>query len=197
MFSQTVDQIGDLKLNRIKVVQIDTVEENFCGQVVQSIRLTVLARTKVQLSCNYGDPSKNIWDTVTNKLYIAYCSDTGGIIRKAVIDEIRRYVNDKEAWAKRYESGNDFTYLGFTKSFFVNGNIITPFIGSEAEDFGSYQLFYINNRVYKIALVGANGFGALSLFVDQNTNLLRGEDQLGLGKYLKNIDAVKLVLAKE
>jgi hypothetical protein len=86
--AQTINQIGELKLADAKVSKVDTIIENICGQQVKAIRLTILAKTKVQLSCNYGDPSKNIYDTVNNKAYIYYAYDTTSLIHNAIIREI-------------------------------------------------------------------------------------------------------------
>ena len=197
LYCQTVSQIGELKLADAKISKTDTVVENICGQLVKAIRLTVLAKTKVQLSCNYGDPSKNIYDTVKNKAYIYYAFDTASLLHNSVINEITEYVRQQEAWAKQYNSGKDFTYLGFNKSFYVNGETIIPFIWTGAENPGDYQLFYLNKQVYKIVLAERNGLGCLSLFVDQNLYFVKNGQKVDLGKYIKNTDIARQIIAKQ
>ena len=95
LYSQSIDHVGELRLLNTKVLNTDTVIENICEQSIKAIRLTILAKTKVQLSCNYGDPSKNIYDTIKNKVYIYYAYDTTGNIHDSVISEIRQYVTQQ------------------------------------------------------------------------------------------------------
>ena len=196
-YGQTINQVGDLKLLDAKVIRVDTVLENICGQNTKVIRLTVLATTKVQLSCNYGDPSKNIWDTVRSTAYICYAVDTTGLIHNSVINEIKEYVTQQEAWAKQFHSGKDFTYLSFDKSFYVNDQTTIPFIWSGAERPGDYQIFFLNKQVYKIILVESNGFGCLSSLVDQNIYFTNNGQRIKLGKYIKNTDKARQIIAKE
>jgi hypothetical protein len=196
LYSQTIDQVGQLKLSHAKIIQVDTVSEDICGQTTKAIRLTVIAKTEVQLSCNYGDPSKNIYDTVKNKVYIYYAYDTAGVIHTSLINEIKEYVTQQEAWAQQYNSGKDFTHLGFTKSFYVNGETTIPFIWTGAENPGDYQLFYLNKQVYKIAIAERNGLGCLSLFVEQNMYFTKSGQRIDLGQYIKNTDIVRQIIAK-
>jgi hypothetical protein len=107
------------------------------------------------------------------------------------------YVRQQEDWAKKYNSGNDFTYLPFNKSFYVNGETRIPFIWTGAENPGDYQLFYWNKQVYKIVLAERNGLGCLSLFVDQNIFFTKNGQRLELGKYIRNTDIARQIIAKE
>jgi hypothetical protein len=195
LYSQIINQVGELKLLHATVTHVDTISENICGITTSVVRLTVAARTKVQLSCNLGDPSKNVWDTADNKAFICYAYDTTGEIRRFVVDEIKKYFISQEAWAKQYNTGNDFSYLPFDKSFYVNDKVAIPFIWSGAEREGDYQLFYLNNQVYKIIGGDCMGMGCLSLFVRQNTYFAKNGQRIDLGKYVRNIDTLKTILA--
>ena len=196
LYSQTVDQVGQLRLSDAKIIQVDTVSESICGLATKAVRLTVIANTMVQLSCNYGDPSKNLYGTVKNKVHIFYAYDATGAIHNSMIDEIKEYAAQQEAWAQQYNSSKDFTYLGYTKSFYVNNETIIPFIWTGAENPEDYQLFYINKQVYKIAIVERNGLGGLSSFVEQNMYFTEGGQRVDLGNYIKNIELVRQIIAR-
>lgn len=191
--------IGELKLVNSKVIKVDTVSENFCGQIIpKTVRLTVSSKTKVQLSCNYGDPSKNAYGIVTNEVYIYYAYDTTKTIYDSVLHDIKMYVAEQEEWAKEYNRGKDFSYLPFNKSFYVNNKTVIPFIWTGAENKGDYQLFYLNRQVYKIVLFKENnGMGSLSSFVEQNMYFTKNAKKIPLGKYIVNTDTVNQIIAKE
>jgi len=198
LFSQAPNQIGELKLSEATVIKIDTVLDNICGYTIKVIHLTILAKTKVQLSCNYGNPSKSMYDTVQNKVYISYAYDTTGIVHDSIINEIKQFVTEKAAGTKQYENSNDFRYFFLVKSFYVNDEkTIIPFIWTGAENSGDYQMFYLNKQVYKIILADVNGLGCLSEFVDQNMFFTKNGQRIKLGKYTENINVIKQTAAKE
>jgi hypothetical protein len=196
LFCQANNQIGQVRLLKAIIIKTDTVREYVSGVTTTALRFTIIARSRVQLSCNYGDPSTNDYDTVTNRVYISYGYDPTGSIKSAVYGDIERYVNDQEAWAKQYNSGPDFTYLAFNKSFFVNGDQIIPFIWSGAERSGDYQIFYFESQFYKIELAEGHGFGSLSEFVDQNMYFIEDGRRMNLGEYIKNVDIAKQIIAR-
>lgn len=194
--NETVDQIGQLKLTDSKIKKTETTVDSIAGLSVKVTRLTVTAKTKVQVSCNYGNPDKNEYKTIDNKVAISYAYDSTGIIYKAIISEIKNYITEQEAWAKKYNSGSDFSLLPFYKSFFLKDSIATPFIWTGAENPGDYKLFYIDKQVYKIELLSRYGYGNLSSFVGQHMYFIKDNKQLDLGNYIKNIDKAKEILSK-
>jgi hypothetical protein len=197
LFSQRKTKIGQLKLLHATIIKTDTVKEEICGSMITGIRFTISARTKVQLSCNYGNPSQNLYDTIRNTVYLFYGYDTSGIVHEAILSEIKLYIVEQEEYAKQYNSGRDFSYLPFNKSFFVNKDKIIPFIWSGAERTGDYQIFYLNKRFYKILLMEDDGLGCLSSFAEQNMYFIQGDKKMKLGEYIKNLDKARAILANQ
>lgn len=194
VLGQATDQIGQLKFTDCKTIKTDTVIDTISGQPVKMIRLTITANTKVQMSCNYGDPSRNKYETIKNKIAVSYAYDSTGIILDSIVNEINNYVTEQEAWANKYNSGSDFSYLPFNKSVFLKDSIATPFIRTIGENPGDYQIFYVNRQVYKIKLLERNGLGCLSLFVSQNMYFTKDDKPLDLGPYIKNTETVNEIL---
>jgi hypothetical protein len=195
---QTTDQIGQLKFTDCKIKKTETTVDTIVGFPVKVTRLTITAKTKVQVSCSYGHPEKNEYKTVDNKVTVSYAYDSTGIIYDSIFSEIKKYVSEQEEWANTYSKGNpDFSYLPFNKSFFIQDSTATPFIWTGAERSGDYQIFYVNKRVYKIKLIESNGLGGLSSFVRQNSYFIKDDKKLNLRNYIKNIEQAKAILAKK
>jgi hypothetical protein len=195
-FSKQDPELGQLRLLNAHIVSTDTVQEDICGFKTKAVRIKITAKTRVQMSCNFGDPSQNIYDTVANTIHLCYAHDTTNEIRKVVLREIEYYITETEAWATRYNNGKDFSFLPFNKSFFVSEGHIVPFIWTGSERAGDYQVFYLNNRVYKIILIEGNGFGSLSSFTQQNMYFIENGRRIQLGKYIKNTDDARVALSK-
>ena len=197
IFSQTNSQIGDLNLTNAKIIKRDTATMDICGLSVKVAKLTIKAKTEIQTSCVWGNPSLNTYDTIDNKLYLYYSVDTTKMIYQVIRNDIANYATERESWARQYKTSNDFSLSVYNKSFFVSDTTYIPFIWTGAENPGDYQLFYINGQVYKIVLAERKkgGFGSLSSFVDQNVYFLSGDKILKFDKYIKNVDQVKQILA--
>jgi hypothetical protein len=195
LYCQSHDQIGQLRLLNAKIISVDSVEENFCGQLSNATRLTILARTRVQLSCNYGDPSQNIYDTVNNKVYLYYSDDSNGALYKAIVGDISSYLVEQEAWANTYTKGADIAYLD--KSFFVTGGVTVPFIWTGAERIGDYKLFYFNKHAYKIVLLKSDGFGCLSSFIYANMYFTKDGKKFDLGECIRSIKLAKQIASRK
>ncbi len=197
VFCQRIDHIGQLKFVDCKIIGSETVLDTISGQPIKMIRLRIKAKTEIQVSCNYGDPSKNKYKKIKNEISVSYASDSIGSLADSIFAEIKHYVADQEAYAKRYNSSNDFSFLPFHKSFFLNDTIAIPYIRSNGESPDSFQLFYIDNQVYKIELLDQNSSGSLSSFVHQNMYFFKDNKPMELGEYLKNIDQIKIILARK
>lgn len=197
LFCQSPDQIGQLKLSDCKIVKTENVMDTISGQPIKMARLTITAMTKIQMSCNYGHPSKNEFKTTKNKVAISYAFDSTGLVLDSIYSAIHKYVEIQETWAEKYNSGNDFSALPFYKSFFLKDSVATPFIWTGAENPGDYKLFYVNKQVYKIQLLERNGLGCLSSFVAQNMYFSKGNQRLNLGEYQKNTDKIRDILSRK
>ncbi len=189
--------IGQMKLVQCDIKKTESVMDTISGRPVQMLRLTVVSKTKVQVRCNYGDPSKNKYETVKNVVYVSYVYDSTGIIRDSIISDIKKYADEQELWAKKYGGGNDFTNLVYLKSFFVNDSVVIPSIRTIGENPGDYQLYYIENQVYKIELAERHGSGCLSSFAHENMYFTKGDQRIELGNYIKNIDKAREIIARE
>jgi hypothetical protein len=195
LYCQTTHQIGELHFTDCKIIKKENVIDTISGLPVKMVRLTIIAKTKVQVSCNFGDPSKDKYKVVKNKIAICYAYDSSGIIHDSIIGEIKKYADEQEAWAKKYKSSNDFSNLLYNKSFFLKDSVAIPYIRTMGENPGDYQLFYVNKQVYKIELLERKGLGSLSTFVFHNTYFTKDNKRLDLGQYIKNIDKVREILA--
>jgi len=155
--------------------------ESICKESAKTLKFTISARTIVQLSCDYGDPSKNIYDTVDNEVDLFYLPDTTGKLYYTILNDIKSYFLEK----------GQFDYP--LKSFYVNGSMITPSISTFGERIGDYKLFYFDNSVYKIVLRKSEGFGCLSSFIDENMYFTKDGKQINLGKYIENVEFAKRI----
>ncbi len=189
LFAQT-DKLA-LRLTDAEIVKTEQEIDTISGKSIQMTRITLVANTKVQMSCNYGDPSKNSYETIKNKIAVSFSYDSTGIVKESMLQEIKEYITEQEAWAKKYNSGSDFSKLPFRKSFFVNKEQIVPFIKTDGENPGDYQLFYLGSEVYKIELLERNGLGCLSAFVKHNMYFTQNKKQIELGEYITNINSCK------
>jgi hypothetical protein len=86
-FNQQKDHIGQLRLKEQNYKKGYSAED-ICGISTPVIRVTVTAKTRCQLSCILGDPSKNIYRTVTNKLIVSYGYDSIDKLYKVILKEI-------------------------------------------------------------------------------------------------------------
>ncbi len=178
------------------MLKTESVIETISGQAVRMNRLTISAKTRVQMSCNYGNPAQNKYDTIEIKLLVSYAYDSTGAILDSMLNEINNYVEEQETWAKKHNTDNDFTLRPFYKSFFLKDGIATPFIKTMGEKPGDYQMFYVNQHVYKIQLLESNGLGSLSSFVNQNMYFIKDNNPLDLGEYIKNTEKTREILKK-
>lgn len=194
LFSQTEELA--LRLTDAEVIKTEQVIDTISGKSIQMTRITLVANTKVQMSCNYGDPSKNSFETIKNKIAVSFAYDSTGIVKDSMLQEIKKYITEQEAWAKKYNSGSDFSKLPFRKSFFVNKEQIVPFIKTDGENPGDYQQFYLGREVYKIELLERNGLGCLSSFVKHNMYFTQNKKQIELGEYITNVDFCKEIAEK-
>ena len=193
--SQSHISIGDLKLVNAKIIKRSSIIDEVCGVKTKVTKLTIKARTEVQLFCAWGNPSLNQYDTVDNFIYLYYTIDTSGLIRQAVLNEIAKYVEEQEIFSSKYNIGKNFEGLPFEKSFYLNENDTIPFISTGAENVDDYQMFYLKGQVYKFAIKEINKrISCLSCFVEQNVYFQIGDKKLILGETLKNIDQVKQIL---
>ena len=142
--------------------------EEICGILTSVIRVTVSAKTRCQLSCDIGNPSNNIYRTVTNKLVVCYHYDSTDVLNKAILKEIELKNNYWNTIVRYDSTDTEYEDSPFDRSFFVNKNQAIPFVSSVSERDDDYQIFYINKRAYKIILVEGNGFGSISSFREQN-----------------------------
>ncbi|GAB2843689.1 hypothetical protein GCM10027043_53040 [Ferruginibacter profundus] len=196
VFSQTNNQIGDLNLVNAKVVKRDTAIVDVCGFSVKVAKLTIKAKTEVQTFCVWGNPSLNTYDTIDNKLYLYYSVDTSKIIYQFVRNDIAKYAAEQEIWARQYNTSNDFSVSVYNKSFIVSDTTYIPFIWTGSENPGDYQIYYVNDQVYKFVLPERKkGFGSLLSFANQNIYFKCGDMKLNLDRYLKNVEQVKQILA--
>lgn len=196
LFCQTTDQIGQMKFVKCKIIETEKAIDTISGQPFKVLRLIITAKTSLQL---ISDSWENHPDTtINNKLTVSYAYDSTGVIYDSIISEIKKYVLEKEKWAKEYNTGNDFTYFTFNKSFFLKDTILIPFVRSEGESPGSYAIYYINKHVYKIKLLPEpNALSNLSLFISQNMYFTLNNKYLDLGDYIKNLDKVKEILKEK
>src|SRR5829696_6281512 len=84
-------RLGDLEVIHSTVIKKETIPDTILGHKVKVSRWTNLANSYVQLTCNYGNPASNVYDTITNKLYVSRAYDTNGMLYKSIIDEIKKY----------------------------------------------------------------------------------------------------------
>jgi hypothetical protein len=196
LFCQTSNQIGDLNLINAKIVKRDTATVDICGISVKVAKLTIKAKTEVQTSCVWANPSLNTFDTVGNKLYLYYSIDTSKIIYQFVRNDIAKYAAERETWARQYNTSNDFSVSVYNKSFILSDTTYIPFIWTGSENPGDYQIYYVNGQVYKFVLPKRKkGFSSLLSFADQNIYFKYGDTKLNLDRYIKNVDQVKQILA--
>lgn len=189
-------QIGNLMLTRCTLKKQDTITGDICGKMVNAQRLIVSAKTKVQLSCHYRNPAANLYDTVKITVAVSYAADPDSTLLKAFLDEIKSYAEEREAWGKKYNAGNDFTHLPYFKSFYISENDTVPFAWTGAENEGNCRLYYFRKAVYKIEMLECSGLGCLSNFAGQNMYFTAGDKKVIFEKYIKDIDQVKKLLAK-
>ena len=198
IFSQTNNQIGDLNLINAKIIKRDIATIDICGLLVKVAKLTIKAKTEVQTSCVWSNPSLNTYDTIDNKLYLYYSVDTSKIIYQFIRNDIAKYATEQEAWARQYNVSNDFSVSVYNKSFIISDTTYIPFIWTGSENSGDYQIYYVNGQVYKFVLPERKrDFASLLSFADQNIYFKNGDKKLNLDRYLKNIDQVRQILATQ
>jgi hypothetical protein len=187
---------GNLHLNNCKITKTETLIDTICDTPIKVNKLFVTAKTKVQMSCNFGAPHKNKYSTVKNKLSVTYAYDSSGLVYSSMLSEIGVYLDEKEEWAKKYNSGNDFQNLPFYKSFYISDSTVIPFIKTGSERTGDYQIFHVNGYVFKIELLEPNGLGSLSSFTRQNINFIYQKTIIEFDNYIKHIDKARQIINK-
>ena len=197
-FGQSINKIGELRYLNAKIIKVDTVLESFCGQKVEASCITLLATNKMQLTCNFGEPQKDIWKNVENKIYLYYAKDKTGLIHKSLINEINEYVINAEVYEKKHSKHVDFTDLNLIKSFIIDGKNTIPYTSSETYNVGDYRVFYLNKQVYKIVNLIPFTAGILTSFQD-NIFFTKNGQKLAYskGKYIRDTNIAKQIIAKE
>lgn len=156
-------------------------------------QLLIFSDSKVQMSCNFGNPSSNRYEVVKNRLSIQIIPDSLGKLKDSLLSEISAYCDEQEIWAKKYNVIS-FSNLPFYKSFYRSDSKTIPTIWSGAERNGDYYLYYINNTLIKIELIEHQGLGALSSFCRQNFVLTNENRELNLTYYVRSIEEVRRIL---
>ena len=190
--------LGEMRMINCKVKSKSSVIDTLYGCVTPMHQWNVQAESEVQVSCDYGDPSKNQYKKVKNNFAVSYTYDSTGTIYDSLLMEIGRYITEQEEWSSKCpQPTTDFTYLPFNESFLVHGPVISLYLWSGSERSGDFNIFYINQRVYKIELLDGKGFGALSSFTRQNMFFQRNGKIVELGKYVKNTAVARSFLNTE
>lgn len=171
---QTVDSIPGLKLTDCTLNQISSDTVNIAGIYTPSNKYYITSFTKVQTVCYVVD---GIWEYKHCNYEISIIYDTNCIFLDSMYSIISRYWDEKEEWAKRYNTGGDFSYLPNEKGFYKKDTFV-PFISTVGDITGEnerYELIWFEHRVYKIIMTGSEGgFGSIEDFISQNFNLNKG-----------------------
>lgn len=192
--AQTDNPYRSVRLSDCEIQENNFVNDTIYGWPFTVQKLVILANSKVQMSCNFGDPSSNRSEIVTNKFSILAITDTSGKLKDSVLAEITAYLNERESWSEKYHTNNDFSNLPFYKSFYLSGSTVIPCIWSGSEKDGDFYIYYLNNTFIKIQLIKHRGLGALSSFTEQNLILKSADRDLILNKYIKTIDEARRIL---
>jgi len=127
-------------------------------------RLEVVAKTKVQTSCNGG--VYGTWDTVSNVLYIYQTIDSIGNLRDSIYNRLKAYFHERLKNSKI--PGDSNIFYNYPHGFYSTSAGYIPFISSDNESEGSWTILYFKGKLYKIELFVGYGFGCLSSFIEQN-----------------------------
>ncbi len=186
-------QFECFKLRNCVVEENRAISDTLYNIAYSGRQLLIFSDSKVQMSCNFGNPSSNRYEVVKNRLSIQIIPDSLGKLKDSLLSEISTYCDEQEMWAKKYNV-NSFSNLPFYKSFYYSDSTTIPTIWSGAERNGDYYLYYINNTLIKIELIEHQGLGALSSFCRQNFVLINESRELNLTYYVKSIEEVKRIL---
>lgn len=188
--------MGYLQLQRSTLLRTHDTLISLCGHITPVKRQEIKSRTNVQTAC-YGTMRAQ-FDTMDVKVSISYAYDSTGAIYDSVLNHIDKYIAQQEAWsAKLQYPRTDFTNLPFNESFYLNDSVVIAAIRSGAENPGSSQLFYFDHHVYYVVLLERGGMGSLSSFVSQNMTLVRNDQTVIYGKYIKNTVIARAILDQE
>lgn len=192
--AQTDNPFRSMRLSDCEIQENNFVNDTIYGWPFTVQRLVIVVNSRVQMSSNFGDPSSNKSEIVTNKFSLIAITDASGKLKDSVLAEINSYLNERESWSKKNHVNNDFSNLPFYKSFYLSGSTVIPSIWSGSESDGDYYIFYLNNTFIKIQLIEHTGLGALSSFKEQNLILKSADRDLILNKYIKTIDEARSIL---
>lgn len=192
--AQTDNPFRSMRLSNCEIQENNFVNDTIYGWPFTVQKLVIVANSRVQMSCNFGDPSSNRSEIVTNKFSLLAITDTSGKLKDSVLAEINSYLNERESWSKEYHVNNDFSNLPFYKSFYLSNSTVIPSIWSGSERDGDFYIYYLNNTFIKIQLIEHQGLGALSSFTEQNLILKSADRDLILNKYIKTIDEARNIL---
>ncbi|MGV3611451.1 MAG: hypothetical protein ACO1N0_10905 [Fluviicola sp.] len=192
--AQPENAFKSIRLEACTIQEQHFIKDTIYGFPFEVIEVVVNAQSKVQMSCNFGNPAANRYELVWNKLSVVSIPDISGKLKDSLLAEISSYIDERESWGNLYDVGNDFSNLPFNKSFFLSGSLIIPSIWSGAERDGDFYLYYINNTLIKIKLLEHKGMGALSSFNRQNFFLRDKGVDLILDSYVKMIDEARKIV---
>jgi hypothetical protein len=192
--AQTDNPFRSMRLSDCEIQENHFVNDTIYGLPFTVQKLVIVANSRVQMSCNFGDPASNRFEIVKNKFSLLAITDASGKLKDSVLAEINSYLNERELWSEKYHVNNDFSNLPFYKSFYLSGSTIIPSIWSGSERDGDFYIYYLNNTFIKVQLIEHQGLGALSSFQEQNLILRSADRDLILNKYIKTIDEARSVL---
>lgn len=189
--------VGALSVIDVRVRETSRADIDVLGERVTGVRFRLDARTRTQFSCNYGDPSRNEWQTVDNPVEVIYIEDASRSLEKLVLDDVASYFDKQLDWARRYGGGSpDFTLLPFHKSFIPYPGGYAAHIEPESELPNDQELFYLNGALYVVRLLeGGEGWGRLSGFVEKNMRLDADGHRIDVRNRLRNLVAAAGALA--
>lgn len=198
VFARDTLSLGEMRLVNCEIKSRSVLADTLYGCITSVQQWTIEAKTEVQMSCNYGNPSRNQYKTQKNTLTVSYAYDSTGAIYDSLLLEIGRYITRQEEWsAKCPQPTTDFSYLPFNESFYVNDKTVSLHLWSGSERNGDFKIYYVNHQVYKIQLIEGIGLGCISAFTRQNMMFERDGKKLELGRYVKNTAIARDILNEE
>jgi hypothetical protein len=192
--AQIDEQFKSMRLLNCEIEENQLVNDTIYGLPFSAAKLIISAESRVQMSCNLGNPSSNRYEIVKNKFSILAIKDASGKLKDSVLAEINSYLDEREIWSEKYHVNNDFSNLPFYKSFYLSDSTIVPSIWSGSEKDGDFYIYYLNNTLIKIQLIEHQGLGALSSFNEQNLIFKIAGKNLIMDNYIKTIDEARSIL---
>jgi len=182
VFSQTSDTTIGYALKDCHLVNTRSDATYFCGIRLNATRISLVAKSIVQISYDNGWRSR--LDTLDNIIFLYFTPDSIGSVKDSLFTQIKRYLVEKQESNRKYNIG----YISFPyKSFFTTE--VGPIAYSMTYLYNADRtnlVFYLKGEVFKIE--SKNGdLNYLIAFLEQNFQLKVNDEFISLKQTEKRI----------